>query len=140
MPPRPTIIITGINEARAGAASLPYPVVLKPRSSEEVSASGNVTATGAPLYARDADEFLAAFEAISRRCAAVLVQEFIEGEGAGYFALMNEGELRVEFAHRRIVAFTFDLGVIFGGVPNSKSVRTVSRVWSVKSVSGSKLT
>ncbi|MFL6212919.1 MAG: hypothetical protein ACJ74J_03395 [Blastocatellia bacterium] len=97
-----TIIITGINEARNVAASLPYPVVLKPRSSEEVSASGKITTTGAPLYACDADEFLAAFEAISRRCAAVLVQEFIEGEGTGYFALMNEGELRVEFAHRRI--------------------------------------
>ena len=97
-----TVIITGINEARSVAATLPYPVVLKPRSSEEISAAGKVTATGAPLYARDADEFLAAYEAISRRCSAVLVQEFIEGEGAGYFALMNEGELRVEFAHRRI--------------------------------------
>jgi predicted ATP-grasp superfamily ATP-dependent carboligase len=97
-----TVIITGINEARRVIATLPYPVVLKPRSSEEVSAAGKVTATGAPLYARDADEFLAAYEAISRRCSAVLVQEFIEGEGTGYFALMNEGELRVEFAHRRI--------------------------------------
>src|SRR5581483_9624421 len=30
------------------------------------------------------------------------VQEFVEGAGAGYFALMNAGELRMEFAHRRI--------------------------------------
>jgi predicted ATP-grasp superfamily ATP-dependent carboligase len=97
-----TVTISGINEARRVAARLPYPVVLKPRSSEEVGAAGEVTATGAPLYARDVDEFLAAYEAISRRCSAVLAQEFIEGEGAGYFALMNEGELRVEFAHRRI--------------------------------------
>src|SRR5436853_603604 len=97
-----TVVISGINEARSAAASLPYPVVLKPRSSEEVTASGKVTATGAPLYARTADEFITAYEAISRRCSAVLVQEFIEGAGAGYFALMNQGELRMEFAHRRI--------------------------------------
>jgi hypothetical protein len=35
-------------------------------------------------------------------CSSVLVQEFVEGTGAGYFALMNHGELRAEFAHRRI--------------------------------------
>lgn len=97
-----TTVINNINEARKAAASLPYPVVLKPRSSEEVTASGQVTATGAPLYACNAAEFITAYEAISQRCSAVLVQEFIEGAGAGYFALMNEGELRMEFAHRRI--------------------------------------
>ncbi len=97
-----TVVVTCGNEARRVAASLPYPVVLKPRSSEEVNAAGQVTATGAPLYARTADEFIAAYETISRRCSAVLVQEFIEGTGAGYFALMNRGELRMEFAHRRL--------------------------------------
>lgn len=97
-----TLVIASASEARRAAARLPYPVVLKPRSSEEVTASGKVTATGAPVYARTADEFIAAFEAISQRCSAVLVQEFIEGAGAGYFALMNDGELRMEFAHRRI--------------------------------------
>ncbi|HKQ09538.1 MAG TPA: hypothetical protein VJ464_30735 [Blastocatellia bacterium] len=97
-----TVAVTCINEARRLAASLPYPVVLKPRSSEEVNAAGQVTATGAPLYARTADEFIAAYETISRRCSAVLAQEFIEGTGAGYFALMNHGELRMEFAHRRL--------------------------------------
>jgi predicted ATP-grasp superfamily ATP-dependent carboligase len=31
-----------------------------------------------------------------------LFQEFVEGEGTGYFALLHHGELRAEFAHRRI--------------------------------------
>jgi predicted ATP-grasp superfamily ATP-dependent carboligase len=31
-----------------------------------------------------------------------LAQEFVDGEGMGYFALMCHGELRAEFAHRRI--------------------------------------
>ncbi len=39
---------------------------------------------------------------MSRTCSRVLVQEFVDGEGAGYFALMNRGELRAEFAHRRV--------------------------------------
>jgi predicted ATP-grasp superfamily ATP-dependent carboligase len=97
-----TLMISDRREAHRAAATLPYPVVLKPRSSEEVTASGEVRATGAPVYARTRDEFIAAYETISRRCSAVLVQEFVEGTGAGYFALMNRGELRMEFAHRRI--------------------------------------
>lgn len=79
-----------------------YPVVLKPRSSEEVSAAGGVVATGAPRYARDAREFAEAYADLRRRASAVLVQEFVEGAGAGYFALMRGGELRAEFAHRRV--------------------------------------
>jgi predicted ATP-grasp superfamily ATP-dependent carboligase len=31
-----------------------------------------------------------------------MVQRYVAGEGAGYFVLMNHGELRAEFAHRRI--------------------------------------
>ncbi|MGB9363942.1 MAG: ATP-grasp domain-containing protein, partial [Candidatus Sulfotelmatobacter sp.] len=44
----------------------------------------------------------AVFRDISSRSSAVLVQEFVEGEGTGYFVLMHHGELRAEFAHRRI--------------------------------------
>jgi hypothetical protein len=32
----------------------------------------------------------------------VLLQEFVEGEGTGYFALMHHGELCAEFAHSGI--------------------------------------
>jgi predicted ATP-grasp superfamily ATP-dependent carboligase len=88
--------------ARAFADEATYPVVLKPRSSEELTAAGKVRATGAPLYARDAREFVAAFDGLSKRSSEVLAQEFVEGEGAGYFALMREGEPRAEFAHRRL--------------------------------------
>jgi predicted ATP-grasp superfamily ATP-dependent carboligase len=94
-----------INErerAREFAAEARYPVVLKPRSSEELTATGAVRATGAPRYARDEREFLSAFDELTGRCSGVLAQEFVEGEGAGYFALMREGELRAEFAHRRL--------------------------------------
>ena len=97
-----TEVLTCDDDARRVMSAVAYPVVLKPRSSEEVSASGGVVATGAPRYARDAREFEEAYEDISRRSSAVLVQEFVEGAGAGYFALMREGEPRAEFAHRRV--------------------------------------
>ena len=97
-----TILITSSEQARAAAQSVHYPVVLKPRASEEISNNGKVRATGRPRYATDAAQLEDAYRDISTRSSAVLVQEFVEGEGAGYFALMHQGELRAEFAHRRI--------------------------------------
>ncbi|MGH9359439.1 MAG: hypothetical protein ACRD1O_09750, partial [Terriglobia bacterium] len=84
------------------SAGCSYPIVLKPRTSEEVLPDGKVHATGAPVYARNASEFLAAYQLLQARCASVLAQEFIEGYGVGYFALLRHGEIRAEFGHRRI--------------------------------------
>ena len=97
-----TTLISDSNEARNVAGSIQYPAVLKPRSSEEVSKTRKVTATGAPAYARNPQEFMSAYAELSNRCSAVLAQEFVEGAGAGYFALMRQGELRAEFAHARL--------------------------------------
>jgi predicted ATP-grasp superfamily ATP-dependent carboligase len=99
--PRTTAISNKL-EADRFAESGYFPVVLKPRSSEEATADGRILSTGAPRYARDRIEFLNAFDEMMTRCSALLVQEFVEGQGAGYFALMRHGELRAEFAHRRI--------------------------------------
>jgi predicted ATP-grasp superfamily ATP-dependent carboligase len=77
-------------------------MVLKPSSSEELSSEGNLRTSGRPRYARDSTECLSAYHDISSRSSAVLFQDFVEGEGTGYFALMHHGELRAEFAHRRI--------------------------------------
>ena len=97
-----TAAVEGAADARRLAGSLTYPVVLKARASEELTPGGGVRATGAPLYARGPEEFLAAFETLSARASSVLAQEYVEGAGAGYFALMREGEPRAEFAHRRL--------------------------------------
>jgi predicted ATP-grasp superfamily ATP-dependent carboligase len=97
-----TITVVGLEQARDLARSIRYPVVLKPRASEELSTAGKVRTGGRPRYARDAAQFDAAYDDISERSSAVLVQEFVAGEGTGYFALMHHGELRAEFAHRRI--------------------------------------
>src|SRR5207253_9409725 len=84
------------------AASLPYPVVVKPRTSQEYVGGRAVRTTGAPAYARNADEFVAVWAAMERRCRSALVQEFVEGAGVGFFALTRRGEIRAEFAHRRL--------------------------------------
>jgi predicted ATP-grasp superfamily ATP-dependent carboligase len=97
-----TQVITSIEQAQDAALSQSYPLVLKPRSSEELSNDGKVTTAGRPRYASNAAQFVAAYRDIRSRSSAVLVQEFIEGDGTGYFALMHHGELRAEFAHRRI--------------------------------------
>src|SRR5205814_5476458 len=75
---------------------------LKPSASEELLPDGHLRTAGRPRYASDAAQFMAAFRDISNRSSAVLVQEFVEGEGTGYFALLHHGEVRAEFSHRRL--------------------------------------
>lgn len=97
-----TILISNPEEASQARNVIPFPVVLKPRSSEELRSCGVVRTGGKPLYASNLREFDAQYKTMSCNCSGVLVQEFVDGEGAGYFALMHHGELRAEFAHRRI--------------------------------------
>lgn len=97
-----TVVVESRADLDDAAAALRFPVVLKPRSSEEFVPGGGVRTTGAPLYARTAGELLRAWESMSARCGAALAQEFVDGAGVGYFALMRHGDLRAEFAHRRI--------------------------------------
>jgi predicted ATP-grasp superfamily ATP-dependent carboligase len=81
---------------------LRFPLVLKPRSSEESAEHGKTRATGRPRYAQSAAQMQRVLLEMRENCSAAVVQEFVEGAGAGYFALMNRGQLRAEFAHRRI--------------------------------------
>jgi predicted ATP-grasp superfamily ATP-dependent carboligase len=97
-----TLLISSLAQARDTSQSMRYPVLLKPRASEEMSATGKVRTAGRPRYAANSVQFEDAYRDIAGRSSAVLVQEFVEGEGTGYFALMNHGELRAEFAHQRI--------------------------------------
>jgi predicted ATP-grasp superfamily ATP-dependent carboligase len=91
-----------VEDVRQRSEDVTYPVVLKPRSSEESVTGGQARTTGAPVYARNRGEFVSGWDVLSKRCRSVLVQEFVEGVGVGYFALMHHGAPRAEFAHRRL--------------------------------------
>jgi predicted ATP-grasp superfamily ATP-dependent carboligase len=96
-----TILVKTADEAKGASEAVQYPAVLKPTASEQ-SSEGRIRTGGRPRYARNKAEFQDAYRDIASRSAEVLVQEFVPGEGTGYFALMHHGELRAEFAHRRI--------------------------------------
>jgi len=98
-----TLTLAAPEQIPAAVQTLRFPVVLKPRTSEKSSSQGGgMRSTGRPRYAGDAAQMQQAFSDMRQSCSTLLVQEFVEGAGAGYFALMNHGELRAEFAHRRI--------------------------------------
>src|SRR5687768_12525047 len=97
-----SVVLEADSDVDRLAGSATYPLVLKPRSPEEVVAGKATRSTGKPLYARSAHELREACRALMRRSKAVIAQEYVEGTGSGYFALMNHGELRAEFSHRRI--------------------------------------
>jgi predicted ATP-grasp superfamily ATP-dependent carboligase len=97
-----TTIVCNEEETRNVARETTFPVVLKPRSSVEARSGGAMQVTGRPRYAKNTEELQTLYQEMSRTCSRVLVQEFVDGEGTGYFALMHHGELRAEFAHRRI--------------------------------------
>jgi predicted ATP-grasp superfamily ATP-dependent carboligase len=88
-------------EAKRLSVELPYPVVLKPAMSHEPGDRA-MRSTGAPAYAKNGEEFLQEWRRIAARARAIVVQEFVTGSGAGYFALVRDGEPVLEFAHRRV--------------------------------------
>jgi predicted ATP-grasp superfamily ATP-dependent carboligase len=76
-------------EVRELAQELRYPVVVK--GAEEAGYVG---------YANTPEELISRFSSISEYLP--IVQEYIPGDGYGFFALYNHGEPRAIFMHRRI--------------------------------------
>ena len=97
-----TIAVSNQDDICRAGESLRFPLVLKPRSSVETQSDGGVRVTGRPRYAKNLQALFAQYQDLRSICSQVLVQEFVDGGGVGYFALMRHGELRAEFAHRRI--------------------------------------
>ena len=97
-----TVCIRDPQSAAEIGQGLQYPVVLKCQSSEQRLPDGRLVMTPNQRYAQSPTEFLQAYQWLSRAHGAVLAQEFIQGQGVGYFALMHHGELRAEFAHLRV--------------------------------------
>ena len=115
-------------EAMRLSEELPYPVVIKPAMSHEPGELA-MRPTGAPAYAKNAEEFLREWRRMADRARTSVVQEFVVGLGAGYFALMRHGDPLLEFAHRRIrdVRPTGSGSAVRESVPLDPAVRDASR-------------
>jgi predicted ATP-grasp superfamily ATP-dependent carboligase len=84
----------------AVAATLNYPVVLKPRLSW-LQRDGK-WASGCVQYANDAADLKRKYAQSQLCITQPLVQERIEGEGRGVFLLVWGSELKAAFCHRRL--------------------------------------
>jgi predicted ATP-grasp superfamily ATP-dependent carboligase len=95
-----TFMLGHQDDLEATAASLTYPVVLKPRLSwlrhEDRWVSGGVQ------YAYNAEDLKQKYRQAHAKIPHPLVQERIEGEGRGVFLLVWNGELKAAFCHRRL--------------------------------------
>ena len=96
-----SVLIQGLGECERLKTMLTYPAVLKPRSSQQAS-GGRLRPTGRPGYAKNPAQLIAACSKMFSRSSEILIQEFVEGNGEGYFALLRHGKVRAEFAHRRL--------------------------------------
>ncbi len=78
--------------------SFSFPVCLKPVASQSRRAGG--FSSYRPQYPRTAQEVISH---VSASEVPLLLQQYIAGEGVGYFALCVNGQVGAEFAHRRIL-------------------------------------
>ncbi|MDG6218796.1 MAG: ATP-grasp domain-containing protein [Candidatus Thermoplasmatota archaeon] len=89
------------------AKSINYPVVIKPR--EGRSSQG-------VYYAYSENNFLSIMQPLLlkndslKQFATPIVQDFVDGVGYGVSALLNEGDIRASFTHKRIREFPLSGG------------------------------
>ncbi|MBI5267436.1 MAG: ATP-grasp domain-containing protein [candidate division Zixibacteria bacterium] len=100
IPVPPTEFITDLDQIRAIAPGLTYPVVVK--SARSRVRQGNGWITGKVRYASNAEELIRVYEALHREMAYPLIQRRIEGDGSGLFALFADSDMKAVFAHRRL--------------------------------------
>jgi predicted ATP-grasp superfamily ATP-dependent carboligase len=86
--------------ARAEAAELRFPLVLKPARS--VSGDAGSLAKHGVLHARDTAALTAILGSLPASAFPILLQERIVGPGVGVFLLLRDGAPAAAFAHRRI--------------------------------------
>jgi predicted ATP-grasp superfamily ATP-dependent carboligase len=96
-----TRIFGSVFEVEREAQELSYPCVVKPRFSRYWDGTGPMT-RGTAHYAHCAQALRDMICGAGMPPDMFLVQEFVSGSGLGVFALMDRGNARVLFAHRRV--------------------------------------
>jgi len=97
-----TFTPTHLNELAQLRPQIPYPAVIKPRTSEVWTVDDRIVPGGAVEYCFSPDEFEATYRSVHRRAPFPLIQEFIPGDGYGVSVLCRRGRIKALFAHRRL--------------------------------------
>lgn len=96
-----TVVVKDPADLSTAIRHVGLPAVVKPRFSR-FQCGGEWINGGGTHYVYTVEELQVACRAIHQTVPFPLVQEYIPGEGRGIFLLMNHGEVRAAFAHRRI--------------------------------------
>lgn len=99
VPPRR--VPQSLEDGRAAAQELGYPVVVKPRFSHFWQGGRFISGDGS-RYARDPAELEASMLACRQEAFWPLIQGFVPGQGKGVFALCDHGTPLAWFAHERL--------------------------------------
>jgi protein-tyrosine-phosphatase/predicted ATP-grasp superfamily ATP-dependent carboligase len=94
-----SVDVTALDELPAAAATLGFPLVVKPARSVGADATRRVQLTVS--YARDAAE-LQRQVGDALRYGPVILQEYFRGDGVGIELIADRGTLRYAFQHRRL--------------------------------------
>jgi glycosyltransferase involved in cell wall biosynthesis len=92
---------TSLADARAVAAAIGYPVVIKPRFSHFWDGGRFISSEGS-RYAQGPAELDASMHACRQNGFWPLIQGFVPGRGKGIFALCDRGTPLAWFAHERL--------------------------------------
>lgn len=101
VPVPPTRVVRTVAEARAAAAGMSLPLVLKPAVSRLYFPEEDRIEPGAVRFAHDAAELEHGMRALEGR-HEVLLQSYVEGVGVGVECLARDGEVLRAFQHRRL--------------------------------------
>lgn len=95
------VILEGPDPGYRGTVeTLDFPVVLKPARS--IGEAGQVQRKVGVVHVDTPEGLPSALEGLSPQAYPLLIQEKVEGSGAGVFLLVRGGDVIASFAHRRI--------------------------------------
>jgi predicted ATP-grasp superfamily ATP-dependent carboligase len=96
-----TMVVSSPGDLDRVIRSIGFPAVVKARVSR-LRVGGAWRSAPGTQYVSTPAELAAACHVVDAVIPGPVVQEYIPGEGRGVFMLMNRGQLRAAFAHRRI--------------------------------------
>jgi predicted ATP-grasp superfamily ATP-dependent carboligase len=96
-----TVVVREPADLERAVQQVGFPAIVKARVSR-LAVDGQWRSGAGTHYVHTPAELEAACQVVGQTVPFPLVQEYIPGDGCGVFLLMNRGQVRAAFAHRRI--------------------------------------